>query len=91
LQLEVRPVSHGVRVLFILQPAIYFGIFEFPGAEHLSYTRLLQVTNYPPRGEYTAHDVERAQSLLATFLRRLGYFQAEVRPELDVHPQHGLT
>jgi outer membrane protein insertion porin family len=90
-QLEVRPVSRGVRVLFVLQPAIYFGIYEFPGAERFPYTRLLQATNYPPRGEYTEHDVERAQTGLEAFLRRLGYFQAEVRPELELHAQYGLV
>src|SRR5690349_11407725 len=31
-ELEIRPDPEGVRVLFVLQPAIYFGIFEFPGA-----------------------------------------------------------
>ncbi|HUK19695.1 MAG TPA: POTRA domain-containing protein, partial [Bryobacteraceae bacterium] len=40
-QLDVRPEARGVRVLFVLQPALYFGIFEFPGAERLSYARLL--------------------------------------------------
>ena len=32
-ELEVRPEADGVRVLFVLQPAIYFGIYRFPGAE----------------------------------------------------------
>lgn len=90
-QLDVRPEARGVRVLFVLQPAMYFGIFEFPGAERLSYARLLQVTNYPPRGEYAASDVERARNGLQTYLRRIGYFQAEVRPDLEVHQQHGLV
>jgi len=90
-QLDVRPEARGVRVLFVLQPALYFGIFEFPGAERLSYARLLQVTNYPPRGEYAASDVERARNGLQTYLRRIGYFQAEVQPELKVLPQHGLV
>ena len=90
-QLEVRPVSRGVRVLFVLQPAIYFGIYQFPGAERLSYARLLQVTNYPSRSAYTEHDVDRAQNGLETFLRRLGYFQAEVHRELDTHSQYGVV
>jgi outer membrane protein insertion porin family len=90
-QLEVRPESRGVRVLFVLQPAIYFGIYEFPGAERLPYSRLLQVTSYPPRGEYTQVDVDNALRGLQTFLRRIGYFQAEVHPELEMHPQYGLV
>src|SRR5262249_2082869 len=31
-ELEIRPDAEGVRVLFVLQPAIYFGVYEFPGA-----------------------------------------------------------
>lgn len=90
-QLQVRPETNGVRVLFVLQPAIYFGIYEFPGAERLPYSRLLQVTEYPPRGEYTKSDVDHALQELETFLRRIGYFQAEVHQELEMHPQYGLV
>jgi outer membrane protein insertion porin family len=90
-QLEVRPEAGGVRVLFVLQPAFYFGIYEFPGAKSLSYARLLQVTNYPPRSEYTQSDVERARTGLETYLRRIGYFRAEVRSGLEIHRQDGLV
>lgn len=90
-QLDVRPEARGVGVLFILQPAVYFGIFDFPGAERLSYARLLQVTSYPPRGEYAESDVEHARNGLQTYLRRIGYFQADVRPELRMHQEHGLV
>src|SRR5689334_12805549 len=45
-ELEIRPDPDGVRVLFVLQPAIYYGIFEFPGAlNRYAYSRLLQVAN----------------------------------------------
>jgi len=30
-RVQVDAEADGVRVLFILEPAIYFGIFEFPG------------------------------------------------------------
>ena len=90
-QLEVRPAANGIRVLFVLQPAIYFGIYEFPGADRFAYSRLLQVTNYPPRGVYTKSDVDRAQQDLEVFLRRSGYFQAEVHPTLEMHPQYGIA
>jgi outer membrane protein insertion porin family len=91
-QIEVWPDADGVRVLFVLQPALYFGIFEFPGAPgSLAYSRLLQVTNYPPRGEYNELDVLRAQEALQTFLRRIGYFLAKVEPEVQSDPKHGLA
>ncbi|MCU1307905.1 MAG: outer membrane protein [Acidobacteriaceae bacterium] len=91
-QLEVWPDPDGVRVLFVLQPAIYFGIFDFPGASNsLSYSRLLQVTNYPPRGEYNELDVERAQQGLETFLKRAGYFLSQVKPQVQNDEKHGLA
>ena len=32
-QLQVEPEANGVRILLIEEPAIWFGIFEFPGAK----------------------------------------------------------
>src|SRR6201996_3021080 len=32
-QLQVDPEANGVRILLIAEPAVWFGIFEFPGAE----------------------------------------------------------
>ncbi len=91
-ELELRPETEGVRVLFILHPADYFGIYRFPGAtSRFSYARLLQVANYPPQGAYTPVDVRNARDALETFFRRTGYFQAQVRPELQVDKQNGLV
>lgn len=90
-QLEVRPEPKGVRVLFVLQPAVYFGIYDFPGADRFSYARLLQVTNYPPRGVYTPVDVENAQKELELFFQRGGYFLVGVRPEPKTDAEHGLV
>src|SRR5919109_681642 len=70
-QLEVRPEAKGIRVLFILQPAFYFGIYEFPGAtDRFAYSRLLQVADYPPRGAYTPVDVELAQKSITSFFQK---------------------
>jgi outer membrane protein assembly factor BamA len=91
-ELEVRPEASGVRVLFVLQPAIYFGIYRFPGAEnHFTYSRLLQVANYPPRGAYTPVDVQEAQASVEKFLRRTGYFEAKVNTEVQTDRAHGLA
>ena len=70
---------------------MYFGVYEFPGAGRLPYSRLLQVTNYPPRGEYTQSDVERARKGLETYFHRIGYFRVQVTPRLEMHPKDGLV
>ena len=91
-QLEVRPEADGVRVLFVLEPAVYFGIYQFPGADNrFTYSRLLQVANYPPRGAYTPVDVQDASKSLQRFLQRTGYFQARVKTELNTDRAHGLA
>ncbi len=91
-QLEVRPEPDGVRVLLILQPASYFGIYMFPGATgHFAYSRLLQIASYPPKGAYSAIDVQNAADALVNFFRRSGYFQAEVRPQVTSNPPWGLV
>ena len=38
-ELEVRPEIEGVRVQFVLQPAYYFGIFDFPGGAFVGQLR----------------------------------------------------
>lgn len=90
-QLEVDPEAEGVRVLLILQPAVYFGIFEFPGAERFSYSRLVQVTNYPPGSPYNADDIDQDQASLTKFFEQQGYFEARVRPELELDHAHGIA
>jgi len=91
-EVEVRPDPEGIRVLFVLQPAFYFGVYEFPGlVTHFAYSRLLQVSDYPPRGPYTSVDVRIAQSSLEAFLQRNGYFQAKVIPQLRTDFVHKLV
>ena len=91
-QLEVRPDPDGIRVLYVLQPALYFGVFEFPGATGtFSYSRLLQATNYPPRGEFSHLDVQQGTKDLQTFLKRSGFFLAKVEPEIQTDEAHGLA
>src|SRR5579864_5103440 len=43
-QISVEPEVAGLRVNFLLEPAFYLGMVEFPGAVKIfPYTRLLQV------------------------------------------------
>jgi outer membrane protein insertion porin family len=91
-QLDIVPDINGVRILFVLQPGLYFGMYTFPGVRAgFSYSRLLQVSNYPPEGPYTPVDVEQARIALTKFFERSGYFLAEVKPEIQPDPQHGIV
>ena len=90
-ELEIRPQADGIRVMFVLQPALYFGIYRFPGAERFAYSRLIQVSDYPPRGAYSPLDVRHTTDVLQQFFQKNGYFQAQVRPELQNDTVHGIV
>lgn len=91
-QLRVVPDMKGIRVLLILQPGLYFGMYRFPGAvNRFGYSRLLQVANYPPQGPYSDADVTNATNALKAFFQKSGYFQAKVKPEIQPDPAQGLV
>jgi len=91
IQLQVSPEANGVRVLMVLEPAYYFGIYRFPGAERFAYSRLIQVTNYPPEAAYNVDDIRRSTSDLISFFRKQGYFLATVEPETRIDVSHKLV
>lgn len=91
-EVDIRPEADGIRLLFVLQPAFYFGIYTFPEAtRRFAYSRLLQVSDYPPRGPYTTVDINSSQEKLVHFFEENGYFQAEVKPQTEVDKQHGIV
>jgi outer membrane protein insertion porin family len=90
-QLQVFPDLQGLRVLLVLQPGLYFGMYRFPGATRFSYSRLLQVSNYPPEGPYSINDVNNAAAALKKYFQRTGFFLAEIEPEIQSDPDHGLV
>jgi outer membrane protein insertion porin family len=91
-ELDIRPEAEGIRIFLVLQPALYFGIYELPEAtQKFAYSRLLQVADYPPRGPYTQVDIKNAQQGLQRFFQQSGYFEAEVRPRIEVDHQHGIV
>jgi outer membrane protein insertion porin family len=90
-QLQVDPEANGVRVLMILEPAVYFGIFQFPGAERFPYSQLVQASNYASQAPYSAEDIAQDRQKLLRFFRQEGYFQVEVQPETKVDAQRGLA
>jgi outer membrane protein insertion porin family len=91
IQVDLRPELEGVRVIFILQPAVYFGVYQFPGAERFPYARLLQVSNYASQEPYSPVDIRRAHDALVAFLQRNGFFEAQVQPEIQTDKANGLA
>ncbi len=91
-RLDLQPQADGVRVTFILQPAIYVGMYEFPGAlKEFPYSRLLQVANYTSQSPYSEPDIQQARDALERFFSQRGYFLAEVRPEVSTDYPHNLA
>jgi outer membrane protein insertion porin family len=90
-QLQVEPEANGARVLLIVEPAVWFGIFEFPGAERFNYSRLVQVANYPPQAPFNAGDVQKDTDALLSFFQQQGYFEVEVRPQVNLDTEHNLA
>ena len=88
---DLQPSADGVQVEFVLRPAMYIGMYQFPGAlNEFTYTRLLQVANYNPQTPYSANDIGQAEDALTTFFRQHGYFLAEVETKLEQDKQNGL-
>jgi len=90
-RVQVEAEANGARVLFVLEPAVYFGIFQFPGAGRFNYSRLVQVANYPTETPFNADDVEQDRQALAAFFQQQGYFQSDVKTEVKVDSEHGLA
>ena len=90
-RVQVEPVSNGLRVLFVVEPAVFYGIFQFPGAERFPYARLIQVANYVTQAPYDASEVETDRQRLLRFYRQEGYFQARVATHLTIDSPHSIV
>jgi outer membrane protein assembly factor BamA len=91
-EVQVSPSAEGLQVIFVPQPAYYFGVFSFPKAEKtFTYTRLLQAANYSKQQPYSQESVEEAESSLLEFFHRTGYFTATVEPKLQIDKAHGVV
>ena len=91
-EVDVKPDPGGLRVTFILEPTLYFGVFQFPGAtKSFSYTRLLQVIDIPNQTPYQEDIVAKASGALLQFLISEGYFQAQVQTESQFDETHMLA
>jgi outer membrane protein insertion porin family len=88
----VTPQGQGLRLIFVLEPAYYVGIVEFPeAAKHFSYVRLLQVVNYSDENPYDKALLPVQETALKDFLRENGYFQAQVHAEPKMDDVHQLV
>jgi outer membrane protein insertion porin family len=91
-EVNVVPDISGLRLNFLLEPAYFLGVIEFPGAvQHFSYTRLLQVANLQDEDPYDQDRIPVAEEALRHFLAKNGYFQAEVRSEKEIDDAHQLV
>jgi outer membrane protein insertion porin family len=90
-RVHVEPEAKGLRVLFVIEPAVYYGIFQFPGAERFTYTRLVQVANYVSQSPYNATEVEHDRQSLLRFFQQTGYFQAQVSTELKIDARREIV
>jgi len=89
---SVVPDINGLRVQYLLEPAYYLGVVEFPEATKLfSYTRLLQVANLSDEDPYDPAQIPVAEDALRNFLHRNGYFQSDVRAEPAIDDSHQLV
>ena len=90
-EVTVVPEIAGLRINFLLEPAYYLGIVEFPGAgKSFSYTRLLQVVNLPDEDPYDPSRLPLGEGALKAFLDKNGYFEATVHAEARIDDAHQL-
>jgi outer membrane protein insertion porin family len=91
-QVTVVPDPAGLRLNFLLEPAYYLGMVNFPGVvQAFTYTRLLQVVNLPDEDPYDKARIGVAQDALQDFLRRNGYFQAGIQTDTQIDDPHHLV
>ena len=91
-RINVEPEVSGLRVSFLLEPAYYLGIVEFPDiGKYFAYTRLLQVVNLPDEDPYDPSRIPVAEDALREFLRKNGYFQARVHADPAIDDDHQLV
>lgn len=91
-RVNVVPDIGGLRVSFLLEPAYYLGIVEFPEADRsFSYTRLLQIANLSDEDPYDPARIPVAVQSLENFFHRNGYFKAAVESQPQIDDAHELV
>jgi outer membrane protein insertion porin family len=90
-RVQVVPDISGLRVSFLLEPAYYLGVVEFPGGTKFTYTRLLQVANLSDEDPYDPTRLPIAENALVSFLHSYGYFEARVHSEPEIDDAHEIV
>jgi outer membrane protein assembly factor BamA len=91
-RVNVVPDVSGLRINFLLEPAFYLGVVDFPGVgKYFSYTQLLQIVNLSDEDPYDPSRIPVAEKTLTTFLQKNGYFQAQVHSQSQIDDAHQLV
>jgi outer membrane protein insertion porin family len=91
-RVQVVPDISGLRVSFLLEPAYYLGVVEFPGSiKRFAYIRLLQIANLSDEDPYDPSRLPVAEKSLTHFFERSGYFQSAVHAEPVIDDAHELV
>ena len=91
-KVSIVPEVNGLWVQFLLEPAYYLGVVEFPGGtKTFSYTRLLQAANLSDEDPYDPAQIPVAKAGLADFLHHNGYFQSDVEAQPTIDDAHQLV
>jgi outer membrane protein assembly factor BamA len=89
---QVNPDPSGLKLIFVLQPAYYIAMLDFPGAlKAFNYTRLLQVADLPDQTAYQPDHIPAVESALVRFFNDNGFFQAEVHTDVRSDDQNQLV
>ncbi|HZQ69612.1 MAG TPA: POTRA domain-containing protein [Terriglobales bacterium] len=91
-EVNVSPQPTGLLVKFVLHPAYYVGVIQFPEATKLfPYTRLLQVVNMPDEQAFDKEQLPQSETALLNFFHDNGYFQAQVRSDVELDEKNQLA
>jgi outer membrane protein assembly factor BamA len=89
---QVVPDTSGLRLNFLLEPAYYIGIVDFPGATKLfSYIHLLEVSDFSDEDPYDPARIPVAEHALKEFFEHNGYFQASIHTNSRIDDQHTMV
>jgi outer membrane protein assembly factor BamA len=89
---QIVPNPSGLRLDFLLEPAYYLGVIDFPGAvKQFSFSRLLEVADLADEDPYDPARLPVAEEGLQKFFRSNGYFRASVHSQIQIDDDHQLV
>lgn len=90
-RIDTEPEAKGVRIVYVLEPAVWFGIYQFPGAQRFAYSELIQASNYPVQKPFDATELQKDGNSLEHFFRQEGFFQSQVNTKVNVDHAHAVA